>query len=78
MKEPMKRSEWHQVIVSYDGSGKAAGVHVFVDGIDVPLNIIRDTLNGPMGNSQPLRIGRRDNGLGFYGQLDECACIVAR
>jgi hypothetical protein len=71
MKEPMKKSDWHQVIVSYDGSGKAAGVHVFVDGIEMPLNISRDTLDGPIGNDQPLRIGRRDNGLGFYGQLDE-------
>jgi hypothetical protein len=71
MKEPMKRADWHQVIVSYDGSRKASGMRVFVDGIEMPLSIIRDNLNGPSGNSQPLRIGRRDNGLGFYGQLDE-------
>lgn len=70
-KEAMKKSEWHQVIVSYDGSRKAAGVHVFVDGVEAPVNVMRDTLDGPMSNSQPLRIGRRDNGLGFYGHLDE-------
>ncbi len=70
-KEPMKKSDWRQVIVSYDGSRKAAGVRVFVDGVAAPLNIVRDTLNGPTGNSQPLRIGRRDNGLGYYGHLDE-------
>ena len=70
-KEPMKRVDWHQVIVSYDGSGKAAGVHVYVDGVDAPLNVARDSLTGPISNGQPLRIGRRDNGLGYYGHLDE-------
>jgi hypothetical protein len=70
-KEAMRRSDWHQVIVSYDGSGKAAGLRVFVDGAEAPLNIVRDTLAGPSGNMEPLRIGRRDNGLGFYGHLDE-------
>ncbi|HYR58090.1 MAG TPA: DUF1553 domain-containing protein, partial [Chthoniobacteraceae bacterium] len=70
-KEPMKRRDWHQVIVSYDGSRKAAGVRVFIDGNEAPLNVARDSLDGPIGNSQPLRIGRRDNGLGFYGHLDE-------
>jgi len=71
MKEPMKRSDWHQVIVSYDGSRKAAGVRVFVDGSPVSLTVVRDTLTGSIANSQPLRLGRRDNGLGFYGHLDE-------
>jgi hypothetical protein len=57
--------------VSYDGSRRAAGVRVFVDGLPASLNVVRDTLDGPTGNAQPLRIGRRDNGLGYYGQLDE-------
>jgi hypothetical protein len=70
-KDPMKTSGWHHVIVGYDGSRKAAGVRVFVDGVQAPLNIVRDTLAGPTGNSQPLSLGRRDNGLGFYGHLDE-------
>ncbi|MBI5774484.1 MAG: DUF1553 domain-containing protein [Verrucomicrobia bacterium] len=70
-KDAMKRADWHQVIVSYDGSRKAAGVRVFVDGVSAPLNVARDTLAGPTGNSQPLRLGRRDNGLGYYGHLDE-------
>ncbi|MEQ1860938.1 MAG: DUF1553 domain-containing protein [Chthoniobacteraceae bacterium] len=70
-KEPMKSGSWHQVVVSYDGSRKAAGVRVFVDGIPTAMNVVRDSLDGPMSNYQPLRIGRRDNGLGYYGQLDE-------
>jgi hypothetical protein len=70
-KEPARGGDWQQVIVSYDGSGHAAGLRVFVNGMDAPLNITLDALSGPIGNAEPLRIGRRDNGLGYYGRLDE-------
>jgi hypothetical protein len=70
-KEPAKRSDWNHVIVSYDGSRDAAGLHVFVDGAEMPLVIGRNSLRGSITNQEPVRIGRRDSGLGFYGQLDE-------
>ena len=70
-KEPARRSDWNHVIVSYDGSGRAAGLHVYVDGIETGLTVVRDSLQGPITNEEPVRIGRRDSGLGFYGQLDE-------
>jgi hypothetical protein len=66
-----RSGDWQQLIVTYDGSGKAAGVGVYIDGERAPLNIVRDALSGPFDTSEPLRIGRRDSGLGFYGQLDE-------
>jgi hypothetical protein len=70
-REPIKRSDWNHVIVSYDGSRRAAGLRVFGDGVEIPLTVGRDSLQGPISNREPLRIGRRDSGLGFYGQLDE-------
>jgi len=72
-RDPARRTgnDWQQLIVSYDGSGKAAGVRVYVDGQLMVLNVVRDLLTGPIDNTEPLRIGRRDSGLGFYGQLDE-------
>jgi hypothetical protein len=36
-----------------------------------PVTVQRDSLNGSIANHEPLRIGRRDSGLGFYGMLDE-------
>ena len=63
--------DWHQVVASYDGSGKAAGLRLFIDGQPVPLTVRRDSLNGTLNNAEPLRIGRRDAGLGFHGLLDE-------
>ncbi len=44
---------------------------MFIDGAAAELAIQRDTLAGSIDNEQPWRIGRRDDGLGFYGQLDE-------
>lgn len=70
-KDYVRSQDWQQLIVSYDGSGKAAGVRVYIDGENTPLSVTRDSLTGPIDNVEPLRIGRRDSGLGFYGQLDE-------
>ncbi len=65
------RQSWHHVVVSYDGSQRASGLRVYVDGAPMPLEVSRDSLSGSLVNSEPLRIARRDSGLGFYGLLDE-------
>ena len=70
-KDPVKRGDWNHVVVSYDGSSQAAGVRVFIDGEPAALSVGRDSLRGSISNREPVRIGRRDSGLGFYGQLDE-------
>lgn len=69
--ESVKRGDWTHLIVSYDGSRRAAGVRVFADGQPTPMTVVRDSLRGSITNTEPLRLGRRDSGLGYYGQLDE-------
>ncbi|HEY1050102.1 MAG TPA: DUF1553 domain-containing protein [Prosthecobacter sp.] len=71
--EPVSSKRWHHLVLSYNGSRKAAGVSAFIDGRKAELNILRDTLGASdaISTDEPLRIGRRDSGLGFYGQLDE-------
>jgi mono/diheme cytochrome c family protein len=66
-----KTNQWQHVVVSYDGSRRAAGVQIFVDGQRQELRIQQNSLTGTIRSDQPLRLGRRDAGLGFYGQLDE-------
>lgn len=68
---PLTTNKWHQILVSYDGSKTAAGLHLLANGLESPLLIHRNTLSGTMRCDEPLRIGRRDMGLGFYGLLDE-------
>lgn len=70
-REPLKGKAWWHLIVNYDGSGKAEGVQLLADGEEVELQVNRDTLHGSIANAQPLLLGRRDSGLGFYGMLDE-------
>ncbi|MBL9211018.1 MAG: DUF1553 domain-containing protein [Opitutaceae bacterium] len=68
--------DWQQLIVSYDGSSRATGFRVYLDGRPVAFNIVRDRLDGPTENAEPLRLGRRDSGLGFYGRLDELRLLA--
>jgi hypothetical protein len=69
--DPVRAKEWHHLVVSYDGSKRADGIRVMIDGTIVPVDVRRDSLNGSLATTEPLRIGRRDSGLGFYGRIDE-------
>jgi hypothetical protein len=61
-KNPLKINTWHHVTVSYDGSGKAAGVHIFVDGEPQPTTIESDTLKTASRTKTPFRLGQRSTG----------------
>ncbi len=56
---PLKTGVWTHVMVSYDGSGKAAGVKVYVDGLAVATKPDSDTLKGTIRATVPLKIGQR-------------------
>ncbi|MUH35425.1 DUF1553 domain-containing protein [Zobellia amurskyensis] len=43
-KESIPEKEWSSVTVSYDGLGKAEGVHIYLDGKKVPVEIEIDNL----------------------------------
>jgi len=67
--DPVPKDSWHHVFVVYDGSGKASGVAVYLDGRALPLDVEADTLKGPITNAQPLRLGKRSTSLPLNGQL---------
>ena len=73
--EALSAKDWHQIVATYDGTQKAAGLRVFFDGSETKLEVKRDNLSGTIANRQPLRIGRRDSGLGFYGSIDELRLV---
>jgi mono/diheme cytochrome c family protein len=54
--------QWRHVVVSYDGSSKASGVKIFVDGQLQPLTVSNDTLTGTIKNSVPVKLGQRHQG----------------
>ena len=55
------RGQWFHVGVSYDGSGKAEGVKIFLNGKPAPINITHNTIQPgqTIRTDAPLHLGRR-------------------
>ncbi len=51
---------WHHVALSYDGSSKAAGVKLYIDGVEQRIRVEVDNLRGSIRTDVPLRVGRRE------------------
>jgi hypothetical protein len=49
---------WNHVLATYDGSGKAAGVALYIDGRAQELAVVKDSLQGSTQTSAPLEFGR--------------------
>ena len=61
---------FQHITCSYDGSGKAAGVKIFVNGAEVKTRIERDNLTGTILTDAPFRIGLRGDSP-FTGRVDD-------
>ncbi|MCA9164496.1 MAG: DUF1553 domain-containing protein, partial [Planctomycetales bacterium] len=61
--------QWHHVVLTYDGSRRADGVSIYVDGEREPCDVRLDALNQSFDNDQPLRIG--GGAANFVGQIDD-------
>jgi hypothetical protein len=70
-KAVLPREKWIAVTVTYDGSSKADGVKLYLDGNEAPMETTMDQLAKDIlinGNDQPgLQVGAWDRGLGFKG-----------
>ncbi|HLQ37669.1 MAG TPA: DUF1549 domain-containing protein, partial [Planctomycetota bacterium] len=76
---PLQR--WVRVAVSYDGSSRADGMAVYLDGLRVATEVERDGLDGA-ATVRTLQLGARDRDRGLQGgRLDELAvwdrCLCA-
>ena len=61
--KPLPSDTWTAVAVSYDGSGTAAGVKIFYDGLPVPTKTVKDTLEKrTIRTDAPLTLGGRRGG----------------
>ena len=63
--------QWNHILVTYDGSSKASGISLYLNGINQPLNIDRDALAGSITNGESLRIGRRKASASYKGMIDD-------
>ena len=70
-RDTLATGRWQHVLVTYDGSGRAGGVKLFVDGKRQAVDVNVDSLTGSVANGEPLRIGRRQSSASFEGRIDD-------
>ncbi|MFK5921878.1 MAG: DUF1553 domain-containing protein [Verrucomicrobiota bacterium] len=68
---PLKADEWHHVCITYDGSGKAKGMKIWVDGKAVKTKIESDGLTASITPTVPLKIGGRSNSNATTCEIDD-------
>ena len=56
---PINRGTWHYVSFTYDGSGKAAGVKLYIDGQPAPAKVESDSLSATIRTPAPMQLCRR-------------------
>ncbi len=57
----VRPNEWHHVFISYDGSGKAGGVKIYVDGaVQTNRNVTQDNLRSTIRTKVPLKLAQRN------------------
>ena len=70
-RERLRLGDWYHVALTYDGSGKASGLFLYIDGKLFETDVIKNTLAGPIGTEAALRLGSKTLGLPFVGQIDD-------
>ena len=70
-RERLRLGDWHHVALTYDGSGRAAGLHLYVNGERFDTEVVRDALDGSFKTAAPLRVGSKALGKPFIGQIDD-------
>ncbi len=73
-REPAPVETWMHVALTYDGSSRAAGLSLYVDGVPAETEVVRDGLFKSIGYGSPvpLAVGYRNRDRGFKGgRVDE-------
>lgn len=63
-------TNWHHVVVTYDGSSATSGITIYLDGSD-NTGAVTGTLSATTLNSIAFQIGARNGGNEFSGHIDE-------
>ncbi|RBP41480.1 cytochrome c [Roseimicrobium gellanilyticum] len=76
----LKPGTWQHVFVTYNGSGKANGIKIYIDGVDQKLNTENASLkrSSSIRTQTPLRIGQRSDVQTFEGGSVQDARVYAR
>jgi len=80
-KRAIEVKKWSQLAITYDGSSHASGLHLYINGVEEPVEVARDHLTrdithrpewGDAGGELWLTLGARFRDVGFQGgQIDD-------
>jgi hypothetical protein len=70
-KKALKPNQWQHVMVTYDGSSKAAGVKIYVNGEPWEWNVQQDSLKDTIITEKSLLVGSRHPDSRLKGEVDD-------
>jgi mono/diheme cytochrome c family protein len=70
-RDRLRLGDWYHVAMTYDGSGKAAGLALYVNGERYKTEVVQDTLTGSIKTDAALRLGSKALGTPYVGQIDD-------
>ncbi|MEO8496872.1 MAG: DUF1549 domain-containing protein, partial [Planctomycetota bacterium] len=70
-KKQLDADKWQHVFATYDGSSKAAGIKIYVNGESWEWNIQQDGLKDTIRTTKTLLIGSRHSNARFKGDIDD-------
>ena len=69
--DELPQGKWQHVVLTYDGSSKAAGVKIYINGKLSKNQVQADNLSKTIVTAQPFRIGSRSTSSRWKGELDD-------
>ena len=67
--------DWQHVTVAYDGSSRASGLRLYLNGRPSPWIVEVDNLHHTIRTPAAFQVGRRGDSLGFTGRIDEVRVV---
>src|SRR5207302_1623841 len=75
---PLKPNEWYHVTVTYDGSRKAAGAKIYLNGALQEYDVQADQLKDSIRTTVPFKVGQRNTSERLAGLVLENLRIYTR
>jgi hypothetical protein len=69
--ERLRVADWHQIGLTYDGSGRAAGLKLYRAGKPLECDVVHDDLTGDFATSAELLLGHKVGDRTFRGAIDD-------
>ena len=67
----IRPNDWNHLFVTYDGSSRARGVRIYLNGELQPVEVVEDHLRDSMKTTAPLCLGGQNRKRRFHGLIDD-------